>query len=94
MLPEWLESELDSVLLAVTSLNVGGVITAESALTFLGVGLKTPAISWGVQLNVAQDAFLNHPHLLLFPALSLSLTVLAFVLLGDAVRDRLDPKSR
>ncbi|MEV0614628.1 ABC transporter permease [Nonomuraea sp. NPDC050404] len=81
-------------LLAVTSLNVGVVITAESALTFLGVGLKTPAISWGVQLNVAQDSFLNHPHLLLFPSLFLSVTVLGFVLLGDAVRHRLDPKSR
>jgi oligopeptide transport system permease protein len=81
-------------LLAVTSLNIGVVITAESALTFLGVGLKTPAISWGVQLNMAQDSFLNYPHLLLFPSLFLSVTVLGFVLLGDAVRHRLDPKSR
>lgn len=78
--------------LVLASLNIGGVITAESALTFLGVGLKTPAISWGVQLNVAQDGFRSHPHLLLFPAVFLSITVLAFVLLGDALRHALDPK--
>ncbi|MFC7625573.1 ABC transporter permease [Microlunatus sp. GCM10028923] len=78
--------------LVLASLNIGGVITAESALTFLGVGLKTPAISWGVQLNVAQDGFRSDPHLLLFPAAFLSITVLAFVLLGDALRHALDPK--
>lgn len=79
-------------LLVLASLSIGGVITAESALTFLGVGLRTPAISWGVQLNLAQDSFRNDPHLLLFPALFLSFTVLAFVLLGDALRQVLDPK--
>lgn len=78
--------------LVLASLNIGGVITAESALTFLGVGLRTPAISWGVQLNLAQDSFRSYPHLLIFPALFLSFTVLAFVLLGDALRRVFDPK--
>jgi ABC-type dipeptide/oligopeptide/nickel transport system permease subunit len=77
-----------------TGLNVGGVIAAESALTFLGVGLQTPAISWGVQLNTAQQYFTTAPHLLLFPSIFLTVTVLAFVLLGDALRDAFDPRIR
>ncbi|WP_427892210.1 ABC transporter permease [Kribbella sp. GL6] len=81
-------------ILAVASLGVGGMITAESALTFLGVGLRAPSISWGVQLNQAQDSFRDHPHLLLFPSLFLSVTVLSFVMLGDALRDTFDPRSR
>ena len=77
---------------AVVGLMVGGMITLESALTFLGVGLKQPTISWGVQLNTAQSAFRADPHLLLFPSLFLTVTVLAFVLLGDALRDVFDPR--
>ncbi|HET6500577.1 MAG TPA: ABC transporter permease [Amycolatopsis sp.] len=76
------------------SLNIGAVITAESALTFLGVGLKAPSISWGVQLNTAQEYFTTDFHLLLFPALFLIITVLAFVLLGDFLRDEFDPELR
>ncbi|MGI5290538.1 ABC transporter permease [Nonomuraea polychroma] len=75
-------------------LNVGGVIASESALTFLGVGLQTPAISWGVQLNTAQQYFSTAPHLLLFPSIFLTVTVLSFVLLGDALRDAFDPRLR
>jgi len=81
-------------IMVLTSLSVGAMITAESALTFLGVGLRTPSISWGVQLNLAQDQFRTHLHLLLFPSLFLTITVLAFVLLGDALRDALDPRMR
>lgn len=79
---------------AVVGLSVGGMITLESALTFLGVGLRQPTISWGVQLNTAQSAFRSDPHLLLFPSLFLTVTVLAFVLLGDALRDVFDPRLR
>ena len=79
---------------AVVGLSVGAMITLESALTFLGVGLRQPTISWGVQLNTAQSAFRTDPHLLLFPSLFLTVTVLAFVLLGDALRDVFDPRMR
>jgi oligopeptide transport system permease protein len=79
---------------ALAALNVGGVITAESALTFLGVGLRAPSISWGVQLNMAQQYFQSNLALLIFPALFLSIAVLAFVLLGDCLRDVFDPKLR
>ncbi|MEV0381582.1 ABC transporter permease [Nonomuraea sp. NPDC050643] len=77
-----------------TGLNIGGVIASESALTFLGVGLQTPAISWGVQLNTAQQYFLTAPHLLIFPSIFLTVTVFSFVLLGDALRDAFDPRLR
>lgn len=73
-------------------LNIGAIITAEAALTFLGVGLRAPTISWGVQLNTAQQYFAGSLHLLVFPSLFLTVTVLAFVMLGDAIRDVLDPK--
>lgn len=80
--------------LAVATVTIGGVIVAESSLTFLGVGLQQPAISWGLQLAAAQHAFSRSPHLLLFPALFLSATVLAVTSLGDALRSALDPRGR
>ncbi len=58
------------------------------------MGLQLPAISWGLQIAQAQTLFQQAPHLLLFPAAFLSVTVLGFILLGDALRDALDPKLR
>ncbi len=81
-------------MLVYATLHIGTVVTAEATLTYLGVGLQYPDVSWGLQLNVAQDYFIDYPHLLLFPSLFLSLTVLSFILLGDAIRDALDPKLR
>ena len=76
------------------TIAIGGVIAAEATLSFLGVGLQLPAISWGLMINNAQTRILTDPHLLLFPGLFLSMTVLGFLLLGDAVRDALDPRLR
>jgi oligopeptide transport system permease protein len=73
---------------------VGVIIVAEAALTFLGVGLQPPAISWGLMISRAQDRLLQAPHLLFFPGLFLSATVFGFILMGDALRDALDPKLR
>lgn len=81
-------------LLVLSTLLVGGIIAAEASLTFLGVGLQLPAISWGLQLSVSQGYLEQYPHMLFFPALFLSLTVLAFILLGDALRDAFDPRLR
>lgn len=78
----------------VATLNVGNVIAGEATLDFLGVGLQYPQVSWGLQLNQAQSYFVDHPHLLIFPAVFLSATVLSFLMLGDAVRDALDPRLR
>lgn len=80
--------------IVIATIGTGGVIVAEASLTFLGIGLEAPAISWGLQLSNARVGFQQHPHLLLYPGLFLSLTVLSFILLGDAVRDALDPKLR
>jgi oligopeptide transport system permease protein len=77
--------------IVIATITVGSVIAAEAALTFLGVGLQYPAISWGLQLAAAQQSFQLHPHLLLFPGLFLSVTVLGFVLLGDVLQAALDP---
>lgn len=74
------------------TLYVGLVISAEATLSFLGVGLQLPAISWGLMINESLNRFRNAPHLLLFPGGFLFMTVLGFVLMGDALRDALDPK--
>lgn len=80
--------------IVVATMNMGVFIAAEAALSFLGVGIQSPDISWGLMIADARNRFLQAPEALLFPALFLSLTVLAFVMLGDAVRDALDPKLR
>ncbi len=77
-----------------STILVGGIIAAEATLSFLGIGLELPAISWGLQINSAQNYIRTAPHLLLFPSIFLSITVLSFILLGDALRDALDPKLR
>lgn len=76
------------------TIYVGVIISAEAALSFLGVGVQLPAISWGLMINSAQSRILQAPHLLFFPGLFLAITVLSFILMGDALRDALDPKLR
>ncbi|MGZ8566044.1 MAG: ABC transporter permease [Actinomycetota bacterium] len=76
------------------TISVGIIISAEAALSFLGVGLRLPAISWGLMINSAQNRILASPHLLLFPAVFLSTLVLCFIIIGDALRDALDPRLR
>ncbi|MER8037313.1 ABC transporter permease [Streptomyces hydrogenans] len=81
-------------LIVLKTIGLGGVIAAEASLTFIGAGLTPPSISWGLQLAAAKLEISTHPHLLVFPSIFLSVTVLAFVLFGEAVRDALDPKTR
>jgi oligopeptide transport system permease protein len=80
--------------IVVSTLNLGVYIAAEAALSYLGIGVQPPNISWGLMISDASARFLQAPHMLLFPALFLSITVLSFIMLGDAVRDALDPKLR
>ncbi|WP_019545266.1 ABC transporter permease [Streptomyces sulphureus] len=80
--------------IVVATVALGGYIGAEATLSYLGLGLAEPAVSWGVDIDAGKDQLRNAPHVLLFPALMVSLTVLAFIMLGDAVRSALDPKSR
>lgn len=76
------------------TITVGVIISAEASLSFLNVGLQLPAISWGLMINVSQNRILAYPHLLFFPGIFLSVTVFSFILMGDALRDALDPKLR
>lgn len=76
------------------TIMVGVIIAAEATLSFLGVGLRPPSISWGLMISEAQNYLLNAPHLLLFPGMFLSLLVLAFIIMGDSLRDALDPRLR
>ena len=82
--------------IVVSTINLGAFIATEATLSFLGIGLQPPAISWGLAISDAASIGLIRaaPHMLIFPALFLSLTVLAFIMLGDAGRDALDPKLR
>jgi oligopeptide transport system permease protein len=80
--------------IVVSTINLGVYISVEATLSFLGIGLTPPAISWGVSISDALIALRTTPHILLFPSLFLSATVLAFIMLGDAVRDAFDPKTR
>ncbi|HEU0041852.1 MAG TPA: ABC transporter permease [Jiangellaceae bacterium] len=76
------------------TIALGTFIAIEATLSFLGIGLQPPVISWGIMINEAQTYIRQSPHMLLFPGAFLSVTVLAFIMLGDAVRDALDPKLR
>jgi len=78
--------------LVFASYTVGSAVAGEAALTFLGVGLQLPSISWGLQISIAQTRFTSDPYLLFFPSLFLSLFIGAFVLLGESLRDALDVK--
>ena len=80
--------------IAVSTINLGAYISVEATLSYLGIGLRPPTVSWGVMITDAEIALRTDPYVLFFPALFLSLAVLAFIMLGDAVRDAFDPKSR
>jgi peptide/nickel transport system permease protein len=84
---------LQPVLVQAT-IAMAGAILAESTLSFLGVGILAPMPSWGAMLNDARSHLFDAPHLVLFPALAVMTAVLAFNLLGDALRDWLDPRMR
>lgn len=74
------------------TMSLGGVILTEAALSFLGVGVQPPTPSWGRMLNESQNFIVTHPSLFIWPGLAIIFTVLAFVLLGDGLRDALDVK--
>ncbi|NBM17513.1 ABC transporter permease [Streptomyces sp. GC420] len=80
--------------IVVATIALGTYIALEATLSYLGVGLKPPSVSWGIDLSAASPYVRNAPHMLLWPAGALAVTVLAFIMLGDAVRDALDPKLR
>ena len=81
-------------LLVQATLSIAAAIIAEASLSFLGLGQQPPAPSWGSMLNSAQRFLVNAPWMAVWPGLAIFLAVLAFNLVGDGLRDALDPRSR
>jgi oligopeptide transport system permease protein len=80
--------------IVVATIALGGYISAEATLSFLGIGLAEPTVSWGVDISSGQEQLRNAAFVLIIPSVMVSITVLAFIMLGDAVRNALDPKLR
>lgn len=80
--------------IVLATLELGVFIVAEATLSFLGIGLPQSIMSWGNDIAGAQASIRTKPEIMLYPAVALSITVLSFIMLGDAVREALDPKSR
>lgn len=88
-----LPNAIQPVLIQAT-IGMASAILAESTLSFLGLGVLAPAPSWGAMLNDASAYLFSAPHMVIFPALAIMTAVLAFNLLGDALRDWMDPRTR
>ncbi|MGH9276380.1 MAG: ABC transporter permease, partial [Acidimicrobiales bacterium] len=74
------------------TIAIGSVILSEAALSFLGVGPTFPTPAWGLMVADARGVLSVAPHMLFFPGMAIFITVLAFVFVGDGLRDALDPK--
>jgi len=80
------------LILVAGSLRVGGFILLEAALSFLGLGIQPPTPTWGSMISLNRAYINSAPWMVIFPGLAISLTVIAFNILGDYLRDRLDPR--
>ncbi len=80
--------------IVIATISLGIFIVAESTLSYLGIGLPPDVMSWGNDIFAAKSSLRTNPMALFWPGLALSLTVLSFIMLGDALQDALDPKAR
>lgn len=81
-------------IIVLASLSVGSVIILEASLSFLGFGIPRPTPAWGSMLSDGRDHLRSYPHIAIAPGIMIFLTVLAFNLIGDGLRDALDPRQR
>ena len=81
-------------IIVIGTLGMGGAVLAEASLSFLGLGIRPPFPSWGSMLSDARDQISTAPWISIFPGLAIFLTVLGLNLLGDGLRDILDPHSQ
>ena len=81
-----------SPIIVQTTLRIAGAIVSASSLSFLGVGVRPPSPEWGALLNAGKDLIMGYSYLCLFPGLAIMITVLAFNMVGDGLRDAMDPK--
>lgn len=86
--------QLTGVLLAVGMIDIAGTILAESTLSFLGIGVQAPEPSWGSMINNANQDLNSYPMAIIWPCLTLSLTIFALNFVGDGLRAAFDPKSK
>ncbi len=83
-----------SVILVSVTFDIPNYIFSEAFLSYVGLGIQPPNTSWGALCSMAQTTFTFYPYQLFFPALMIALTMLSFTLLGDGLRDALDPRLR
>lgn len=83
-----------AIIIVGASIQIGGAILIEASLSYLGYGVQPPTASWGRMITDAQQYLANYPHLAIFPGLAIFFTVYSFNMLGDALRDVLDPRLR
>ena len=81
-------------IIVIATVSLGIYIVAEATLSFLGIGLPPQITSWGADIAKAQTSLRSQPSVLFYPAGALAVTVLSFIMMGDVVRDALDPKAR
>lgn len=80
------------VAMTLYTIGIGTAIVAEAALSFIGLGVQPPNPSWGLELSFGQARIFTSPHLAIVPSVAIFITVLGFNLLGDGLRDMLDPR--
>lgn len=93
ILKHMIPNTIGMIIVAIT-FDIPGYIFSEAFLSYVGLGIQPPSTSWGALASAAQQNFMFYPYQLLFPALMIALTMLSFTLLGDGLRDALDPKLR
>lgn len=93
MLSHILPNALPPMIVMIT-LQLGGIILAEAGLSFLGIGIKPPGAAWGAMVNEGYKYLQTHPLLSFAPGLAIMLVVFAFNMVGDGLRDALDPRLR
>ena len=81
-------------LLVAFTLDIGGTILSASGLSFIGLGAAPGTAEWGILVSESRQFFLDDPHLMFFPGIAIAVTTLGFNLLGDGLRDVVDPKNR
>jgi len=82
------------IIIVAITFDIPGYIFSEAFLSYIGLGIQPPDTSWGALASAAQQNFMFYPYQLFFPSLMIALTMLSFTLLGDGLRDALDPKLR
>ena len=83
-----------SIIIVNITFSIPGYIFSEAFLSYLGLGIQPPGTSWGALASMAQSQFTFYPYLLFWPVLMIALTMLCFTLIGEGLRDALDPKAR